>query len=74
MYAVEVWRYGERWRFYICRKEDIPRFISHTIEDYDKGECAYRIYRIFFYNYTFCKHMKEISFRQKMKFLKQARQ
>lgn len=69
-YAVEVWREPEheRWRYYVCKKKEISRFISHTIDDYDNGKYSYRIFRI-----IFDRHM-EISYRQKMKFLKQARQ
>jgi hypothetical protein len=66
-YKVEVWRDHKRCECYVGKKKDIPKFISHTIDDYDNGECAYRIYRIFFGIY------KRVSFRQKMKFLEQAR-
>ena len=67
-YRVEVWRYHKKCECYVGKKKDIPKFISHTIDDYDNGECAYRIYRIFFGIYM------RISFRRKMKFLRQARQ
>ncbi len=67
-YAVEVWRYHKKSEYCVCKKKDVSRFISHTINDYDNGECAYHIYLIIFGIY------KGISFRQKMKFLEKARQ
>lgn len=67
-YGVEVWRYYKKCEYYVGKKKDIPKFISYTIDDYDDGECSYRIYKIIFGIY------KQVSFKQKMKFLEQARQ
>lgn len=68
IYGVEVWRYHKKCEYFVGKKKDIPKFISHTIDDYDDGECSYRIFRITFGVY------REVSFKQKMKFLEQARQ
>lgn len=67
-YCVEVWRHHKKCEYFVGKKKDIPKFISHTIDDYDNGGCSYRIFRITFGIY------KEISFKQKMEFLEQARQ